>query len=58
MLHTGFTGVEISTPKPTLKELVKVKVTNWYNLGLQLDNDELQAIGCMQQPTRSGWLQA
>lgn len=48
MLYTGFTRAEISTPKPTLKELVKVKVTNWYNLGLQLDidDDELQAIGC------------
>ena len=47
MFQTGFTGVEISTPKPTLKELVLVKVTNWHNLGLQLniDDDELRTIG-------------
>jgi len=39
-----------------LKELVKVKVTNWYNLGLQLDidDDELQAIGCNNPQDQDG----
>jgi len=33
-------------PKPILKELVKVKVESWFNLGLELDieDDELQTI--------------
>lgn len=32
--------------EPTLKELVTVKVNDWYDLGLQLDiqNDDLQTI--------------
>ena len=29
-----------TVPKPTLKELLKVKVENWYNLGLVLDIDD------------------
>ena len=35
-----------AAPRPTLKDLVKVRVKNWYNLGLQLDieDDDLDTI--------------
>ena len=35
-----------AAPRPTLKDLVKVRVKSWYNLGLQLDieDDELDTI--------------
>ena len=35
-----------AVPEPVLKELVTVKVNDWYNLGLQLDidDDDLQTI--------------
>jgi len=35
-----------TAPEPTLKELVKVKVNSWYDLGLELDiaDDDLQTI--------------
>jgi len=32
--------VFLTVPQPTLKELVTVRVRDWYNLGLQLDIDD------------------
>ena len=43
----GISFLVIGTaPKPTLKELVKVNVNDWYDLGLQLDiaDGDLQTI--------------
>jgi len=39
-------GLKLSTSQPIMRELNKVKVTNWYNLGLELyvEDAELETI--------------
>ena len=44
--YDDFTFLVCAAPRPTLKDLVKVRVKIWYNLGLQLDikDDDLDTI--------------
>ena len=53
----GISFLVIGTaPKPTLKELVKVNVNDWYDLGLQLDieDNDLQTIERNRPQDREG----